>query len=268
MPDEKSLPELPHLELADVEAIVDLLAQASDPTLNLTPNEIKHLLAQGLARLTNADTYFWNIGVLDGDLPGDSIATSYIDGGWTDDAERNGFIHAMTHSEIAIEVGKKIATESQNGKSCTVIRQERYSDEEWPTIPNEFRDLGLAEYLLSVVPLGSISFSCIGLHRRLGKPPFSVRDRAVVHVVFTNAGWIHNQGLSIESGKVAIRLTPREREVLLHLLRGDSQKMIAAKLEISVYTVGDYMKQIYKQFEVKSRGELLGRFIAPDALKY
>ena len=51
------------------------------------------------------------------------------------------------------------------------------------------------------------------------------------------------------------------RQTLGHLLTGDSEKQIAAKLEISQHTVHVYVKQLYKRFNANSRGELLAKFI-------
>lgn len=56
-------------------------------------------------------------------------------------------------------------------------------------------------------------------------------------------------------------LSPRLSQTLEALLAGDSEKQIAQKLSISPHTVHVYVKQLYKNFNVSSRGELLARFI-------
>jgi DNA-binding NarL/FixJ family response regulator len=56
-------------------------------------------------------------------------------------------------------------------------------------------------------------------------------------------------------------LSPRQREVLAHLLRGDSVKQIAATLHLSQHTVNEYIKDLHRHFNVSSRGELLALFI-------
>jgi DNA-binding CsgD family transcriptional regulator len=55
-------------------------------------------------------------------------------------------------------------------------------------------------------------------------------------------------------------LRPREREVLEHLLGGEAYKTIAIRMGISVHTVHDYVKAIFKEFGVSSKSELLARF--------
>ncbi len=56
-------------------------------------------------------------------------------------------------------------------------------------------------------------------------------------------------------------LSPRERQTLEHLLEGNSEKQIAARLGISRHTVHVYVKALYKRFGVYSRGELLARWV-------
>ena len=56
-------------------------------------------------------------------------------------------------------------------------------------------------------------------------------------------------------------LPPRTRQVLERLLVGDSEKQVAARLEISKHTVHDHVKHIHQVFEVASRGELLATFL-------
>jgi DNA-binding NarL/FixJ family response regulator len=48
-------------------------------------------------------------------------------------------------------------------------------------------------------------------------------------------------------------LSDREREILIHLSRGDSNKTIAVSLNISINTVEKYLSNIYKKLEVTSR---------------
>jgi DNA-binding NarL/FixJ family response regulator len=58
-----------------------------------------------------------------------------------------------------------------------------------------------------------------------------------------------------------LKLSPRMKQTLERLLAGDSEKQIAAKLEVSPHTVHVYVKSLYHEFEVCSRSELLARFV-------
>jgi DNA-binding NarL/FixJ family response regulator len=52
-------------------------------------------------------------------------------------------------------------------------------------------------------------------------------------------------------------LTPREREILTHLVDGATHVNIAARLGISPHTVRDYMKSIYGKLDVSTRADLV-----------
>ena len=57
----------------------------------------------------------------------------------------------------------------------------------------------------------------------------------------------------------ADQLTPREHEVVQHLLHGYSASGIAARLGMSVQTVRVHRRNIYEKLDVSSLGELFGR---------
>ena len=59
-------------------------------------------------------------------------------------------------------------------------------------------------------------------------------------------------------------LSPRQKQTLTHLLSGDSEKEIAAKLEVSRHTVHVYVKGLYRHFGASSRAELLSRWVRTD----
>lgn len=52
-------------------------------------------------------------------------------------------------------------------------------------------------------------------------------------------------------------LTPRQSDIVQGLVDGLSYKMIADKYEISVETVRDHIKKIYKKLEVNSKAEVI-----------
>jgi DNA-binding CsgD family transcriptional regulator len=54
----------------------------------------------------------------------------------------------------------------------------------------------------------------------------------------------------------ALGLSPRERQVALHSVHGQSAKEIARELQISPWTVQDHLKAIYVKTGVSSRGDL------------
>ena len=56
-------------------------------------------------------------------------------------------------------------------------------------------------------------------------------------------------------------LQPRLRKVMQHLLEGDGEKQVAAKLNLSRHTVHEYVKMLYHQLGVSSRSELLSQWV-------
>ena len=58
-------------------------------------------------------------------------------------------------------------------------------------------------------------------------------------------------------------LTPRERDVLQHLLAGRAEKDIATALGATAQTVHTHVKNIYRKFDVSSRAGLLDLWINP-----
>lgn len=58
----------------------------------------------------------------------------------------------------------------------------------------------------------------------------------------------------------AIRLTPREEEILTLLSKGFVNKEIAVKLGVTYETVRDHLRHIYEKLHVHSRGEAVARF--------
>jgi DNA-binding NarL/FixJ family response regulator len=56
-----------------------------------------------------------------------------------------------------------------------------------------------------------------------------------------------------ETGTVA--LTPREQEVLRLISKGYKLAEVARMLEISRYTVGDYVKALYRKLNITTRAE-------------
>jgi len=54
-------------------------------------------------------------------------------------------------------------------------------------------------------------------------------------------------------------LSPREIEVLTHLISGDRVPAISAQLHISPHTVRNHLKSIYRKVDVKTQSELIQR---------
>jgi DNA-binding CsgD family transcriptional regulator len=62
-------------------------------------------------------------------------------------------------------------------------------------------------------------------------------------------------------------LSDGQRQVLRLLVQGASEKEAAASLNLSYHTVHAHVKQIYRQLEVRSRGELIIFCLSPPGLQ-
>lgn len=57
------------------------------------------------------------------------------------------------------------------------------------------------------------------------------------------------------------KLTPREKEILFNLSKGNSYKMIAADFSISIDTVRTHIKKIYEKLQVHSQTEAISKAV-------
>lgn len=67
------------------------------------------------------------------------------------------------------------------------------------------------------------------------------------------------QATPVESGSPTNRLSPRQRQVLEHLLQGLTNKMIGDRLNMAEGTVKTHLSTIYRVFGVNSRAKLMLR---------
>jgi DNA-binding CsgD family transcriptional regulator len=249
-----------HLPLSDVEQMIHLLACAGDPTADASVNERKQVLLNGVAELINADFWMWSTFRCNPRVPGDAMTVGLIDGGWNDDQERVRFYEVLTNPKLRAISARML--DPHDEQMITHSLDRFVSAEDWRIAAPIWHGAGFDQLLVARYALGQDAFSAVGYYRRVGRPAFTERDRVVVHVIFQQVDWLHRHGSDVPAGEHVLRLSPRERQVLVLLLGGDSRKEVAHKLRLSEHTVGDYLKKIYKHFAVSSRAELLAYFIA------
>jgi DNA-binding CsgD family transcriptional regulator len=99
----------------------------------------------------------------------------------------------------------------------------------------------------------------VGIQRSPGDPLFGEREKAILHLLHTNAP--HVYAAPPLARPELDGLAPRLRPVLRYLLQGDADKDVAAKLRLSRHTVHRYAQAIYRELGVHSRGELLAQYV-------
>jgi DNA-binding NarL/FixJ family response regulator len=98
------------------------------------------------------------------------------------------------------------------------------------------------------------------LFREKDDKPFAERECQLVDLCLSQMAWPYQPDDAPADPRVAA-LQPRLRKVMQHLLEGDAEKQVAAKLGLSKHTVHEYVKMIYQQLGVSSRSELLSQWV-------
>lgn len=244
----------------DVERILKLLHDTTDPTQELSIVERRRLLIEGLAALVEADVWIWSSTAANHAIPGDFMTTCVVDGGWKTPEEPARVFEILSSPDCGRKAMGKIYDLIQAGRRSTFIDGELFPEGEEEHFMEMWRGTGFEHFLLTIYPIDRNFSSNLGLHRRIGRPPFTRRDRMIAQAVYGQVEWLHRSALNEAVREAAIALTPRERQTLIYLLAGHSQKSIAERMGISPHTVNDYLKQIHKRFGVTSRAQLQAHF--------
>jgi DNA-binding CsgD family transcriptional regulator len=137
------------------------------------------------------------------------------------------------------------------GSSAELVERAEWERSEFV---NEYaRPAHVAHWLGSMMVLAPGTTEGMALMRAAGDRPFTEEDSYVVALA--------REGLWRLFGR-PIALAPRVQETLDVLLEGASDKEIAARLGLSPHTVRQYVKAIYRAYDVKGRAQLLARFAA------
>lgn len=114
------------------------------------------------------------------------------------------------------------------------------------------------ELLVDVLPLDGRRAVRLELFRR-DAPPFRESDAAWLAVMHAGCAWSYGERVETPTSRRVRELSPRDRRTLEHLLAGESEKQIAARIGRSPHTVHTHVKRIYRRLGVSSRAELLAR---------
>ncbi|MFI9202798.1 LuxR C-terminal-related transcriptional regulator [Streptomyces sp. NPDC053048] len=170
-------------------------------------------------------------------------------------------------------LGKSLGNALGAGESALVLLDEEYTllsasaaAESW------FTELAEAPARGKGLPASAYSVAAATLRSGSGGSRACVPMRA--------GGWAAIEGWRLETGeglKLALTispasppdqatsllraygLTPRETDVLVHVLRGASTGEISARLAVSPYTVQDHLKSVFDKTGTHSRRELVGQ---------
>src|SRR2546421_8474080 len=141
-------------------------------------------------------------------------------------------------------------------------RSELVNDKTWHFSPyyTELREpLGLDDTLYAKITVPGKVIS-LALLRSIGEEAFTERQSQLVDLCLSQMTWPFQPDDKPVDPRLA-SLQPRLRKVMQHLLDGDGEKQVAAKLGLSRHTVHEYVKMLYQQLGVSSRSELLSQWV-------
>jgi len=116
---------------------------------------------------------------------------------------------------------------------------------------------GITDRLFVVMPVNEDVESYFMFDRLRDQPDFTPRDLEIASYALRSLGWL-NRLIHLSHGQLVADapLTPTERGVLKHLLGGSAEKIIAEAMGQSPHTTHQYVKTLFRKFNVRSRAEL------------
>ena len=247
----------------DVRAIVQMVGNVAFHEGG--PAARKHALMEQLGELIDADAWMWAVSRRPQGEPS-PVLLNVMHGGFTDDQIALGleatYDPALQPPEVA-----PLVEELKNGAPFTRRRQDMVSDDEWRSSPHREKyrtQIGFDECIFSIFPIDGGLNSSVSLHRRMGREPFTARERRIAHIVISEIGWLHTAGLPADTAPDVPQLSPRHSTVFALLMQGWNRAKIAQHLSISEHTARDHIRAVYRHFKCDGHVDLMKRFMIGD----
>ena len=242
----------------DVRAMVRLVGEVA--SLNTTHSAAKEYLMNGLAKMVGADCWVWALAYLHPEKP--PVYVSLQHQGFSEERFAT-YLQAVEHPDMmALTAPFAAEAMSRQRSQLTWLRQQIDPGNRFPTSDAYpyWLAADIAPLMLSGHPLNEQCLSLIALYRRADADLFDERERQIAHILLTEVPWLHANGWPQDFGVETPTLPRSHRLVLNLMLESFSRKQIADKLGLSVHTVSDYIKVIYRTFKVHSHAGLMRRF--------
>ncbi len=185
----------------------------------------------------------------------------FVEGGAISESDRATFLSHLEDPDAMDPTVLRMLP--LNSKIACARRDDLVPDREWYESAhyNDYRrKAGLDPVMFGFIPSMSPQwFVGIGVHRNVSDRPFD-RAAPVIFQVLCNGIAELCRSIGPAASPLA-SVPPRRRAVLERLLAGDSERQTALVLAMSEHAVHAHVKALHKQFGVRSRGELLARFI-------
>ncbi len=223
----------------------------------------KRRFMSGLAEMVDADAWAWVVGsVSDPEQP--PVYLNFMQDGF-DDQGVGIIMESSQDLENRSPESEPLMREiiESGGNHITRTRRDMVSDDGWYDSAHfkMYRTrMGVDDFIYSVFPMSEGIFSAVGLHRKLGRGAFDARERRLAHILVSEVKWLHFEGVPEDKGQDLPELSPRLRTVFALLLEGWTRKQMAQHLGLSVNTIAEYTKAVYRHFDVNGQKPLIRRF--------
>lgn len=154
----------------------------------------------------------------------------------------------------------------QSDPKVTTANHQLLSPAEWDRSSDYqevMRPLGAEVVIYShyKIPSEADVFDGVGCFRVKGSRNFDDHEIELFQLIHQRITQLIGGPLARFDEPLPSKLSQRARNVLACILEGDTDKEVSKRLSISPHTVNHYTKQIFSHFGVKSRAELLARWI-------
>ncbi len=241
------------LRTSDVRNVYRLLGEITE--LGRDPSLWRLHLIQKLLALVDARVGFLGEHFISPTTPADTRVVGTVNWGWVP-GEQELFYGYLNSGGIARDP-LHMATPRLLFRSYTRRRRDLVPDEIWyssPVVDPLRRQCNIDDTIYSRCKLPQPGWAhFITPMRAWGATPFGARDRLIVSLLHRELGRLWSQ---VDTGPLAA-LPPRLRQTLDLILSGYSEKEMASTLNLSVHTVHDFCRRLYRHFDVDGRGHLL-----------
>lgn len=252
-----------HVRLSDLRDIYRLVGECRD--FRQDPAAWRSHMLDGLRRLTGAQVAIGGEVALDGATGAVLANPPPVEVGWATSKARERFLDYLRDNGPTGDPMLRRIMQAE-GLLVTRSRDQLFDDRAWyhSVHFNEYHRISEVDAIVqSHYRLRDGGTNVICLMRALGDAPFSPRERRMLHLFHHELGPLIGPVLKRESASSfpLPPLSPRLRQTLDCLLRGQSEKQTAEVLGISRATAHQYITTLYRLFGVHSKGQLLALWV-------
>lgn len=251
-----------HFRLRDLRAVYRLIGECRE--LGGDAGAWRRHMLEGLRHLVDAQVALY-VQTHDAGTDAERVSAS-LDIGFLDPRERALWAHYQRERAYLDDPFRHSFLKGFTGPLRTRRLESGMDTREWYRSRhyNDYvRACRLDDRITSVLRLPHVSPStqqALVLHRSAADGRYSRRAQRLVHVFHHEVGTLLGRQLAFpETESPEPGLPHRLQQVLACLLRGDSEKQIAARLDLSHHTVNRHVQRLHQVFGVHSRGELMFR---------